>query len=301
MHKTTNLHVGLLSLGLVSLVLSLLLIRPAYGADKDLLVVTTRGPASENDRREYYYKDVLTLALEKTKSTYGNYEVREIPSMNQLKDAFAIGQEIYLNYVINENYEDKFLNSNIDYIEFPLDFGLTGMRICFVNPNLKEEIKRVEDLAQLKKYSIGQGTGWADTEILRHNGFKVIAMQNYDGLFKMIATGRIDLFCRGVNELPKEYDAFQKVNNLTYDESFAITYPLPRFFIINKKNTALKRRIEAGLMAAYKDGSLMKLFKAHHAKSIEFAKLNQRKIFKLENPLIRKLPHDWEQYLTKIY
>jgi hypothetical protein len=301
LRKTMNLYVGLLNIGLLSLILAFFPLSLAYGDDKDLLVVTTRGPASENDRREYYYKAVLTLALEKTKSAYGNYEVKEVPAMNQLRDAFAIGQEIYLNYVINENYEDKFLNSNIDYIEFPLDFGLTGIRICFVNPNLKEEIKSVEDLAQLKKYSIGQGTGWADTEILRYNGFKVIPMQNYDGLFKMIATGRIDLFCRGINELPKEFVAFQKINNLTYDESFAIIYPLPRFFIINKKNTALKRRIEEGLMIAHKDGSLMKLFQTHHAKSIEFARMDQRKIFRLENPLIRKLPRYWEQYLTKIY
>lgn len=281
-------------------ILFLYSLRPAYGDDKDVLVVTTRGPASQGDVREYYYKDVLTLALEKTKPTYGDYKVMEVPAMNQLRDAFAIGQEIYLNYVINENYEDKFLNSNVAFIEFPLDFGLTGIRICFVNPKLKDEIKKVEDIAQLKKYSIGQGMGWADTEILRHNGFKVIAMQNYDGLFKMTATGRVDLFCRGVNELPKEVESFKAINNLTYDESFAIIYPLPRFFIINKKNTLLKRRIEEGLLIAYKDGSLIKLFQKHHAKSIAFAKLNQRKIFRLDNPLIQKLPKDYEQYLFKI-
>ena len=288
-------------LGLLSAILFLLSLQSVYGDTKDVLVVTTRGPASKNDMREYYYKDVLTLALEKTKPVHGNYEVREVPAMNQLRDAFAIGQEIYLNYVINENYEDKFIHSNVAYIEFPLDFGLTGMRICFVNPNLKEEIKRVEDVAQLKKYSIGQGVGWADTEILRYNGFKVIAMQNYDGLFKMTATGRIDLFCRGVNELPKEYESFKSINNLTYDESFAIVYPQPRFFIINKKNTALKRRIEQGLMIAYKDGSLLKLFQKHHSKSIEFARMKQRKIFRLENPLIKKLSKNWEQYIAQIY
>ncbi|RYY75580.1 MAG: hypothetical protein EOO52_09330 [Gammaproteobacteria bacterium] len=288
-------------IGLLTLIFFLLSLQPVYANNKDTLVVTTRGPASKNDRREYYYKDVLTLALEKTKRSYGNYEVKEVPAMNQLRDAFAIGQEIYLNYIINENYEDKFLNSNVDYIAFPLDFGLTGTRICFVNPNIREEIKSVEDVAQLKKYSIGQGVGWADAEILRYNGFKVIAMQNYDGLFKMIATGRIDLFCRGVNELPKEYESFKAINNLTYDESFAIVYPLPRFFIINKKNTVLKRRIEDGLMLAYKDGSLNKLFQKHHARSIEFAGMKNRKIFRIENPLIKKLPKDWEEYLPAHY
>ncbi|MET0356939.1 MAG: hypothetical protein ABW044_09180 [Cellvibrio sp.] len=288
-------------IGLVCIILHLFSFSPAYGEDKDLLVVTTRGPASKNDVREHYYIDLLTLTLEKTKSTYGNYKIVKAPAMNQLRDAFAVAQEIYPNYVIDDNYEDKFLDSNITYISFPLDFGLTGIRICFVNPKVKEEIKDVEDIAQLKKYSIGQGIGWADVGILRHNGFKVIAMQNYDGIFKMTATGRVDLFCRGVNELPKEYESFKAINNLTYDESFAIIYPLPRFFLINKKNAALKRRIEEGLMTAYRDGSLMRLFQKHHANSIAFAKLDQRKIFKIENPLIKRLPKDYEQYLLKIH
>lgn len=287
-------------LGLLTIIIFSFPIIPAYGDDKDLLVVTYRAAASPNDTRQHYYREILTLTLEKTKARYGDYKILEAPYMNQLRDAFAIEQEIYLNYVVDENYEDKFLNSNVDYIAFPLDFGLTGMRICFVNPKIKEEIKQVNTFAQLKKYTIGQGIGWADVEILRSNGFKVIAVQNYDGIFKMVAIGRVDLFCRGVNELAREYEDFKSIHNLTYDESFAIVYSLPRFFVMNRKNVALKNRIEQGLLIAYKDGSLQKIFQKYHASSIQFSNLKQRKIFRIENPLIKRLPKDYEQYLYKL-
>lgn len=271
----------------------------AYADDKDTLVLTYRAAASANDTRQHYYYDILKLTLEKTKARYGNYKILEAPYVNQLRDAYAIDREIYINYVVDENFEDKFLNTSIDYIPFPLDFGLTGMRICFVNPKVKQEIAQTKTIEQLKKYTIGQGIGWADVEILRQNGFKVVTVQNYDGIFKMTAVGRVDLFCRGVNELPREYEAFKSINNLTYDESFAIVYLLPRFFVINKKNVALKKRIEDGLMMAYKDGSLQAIFQKYHASSLEFANLKQRKIFRIKNPLIKKLPKDYEQYLYK--
>ncbi len=286
--------------GLLTIIIFFFFQTPAYGDDKDLLVITSRAPASENDTRQHYYKEILTLTLEKTKPRYGDYKILEAPYMNQLRDAYAIDQEIYLNYVVDENYEDKFLESSVDYIPFPLDLGLTGMRICFVNPKIKQEVKKVTTIEQLKKYTIGQGIGWADVDILRKNGFKVVTIQNYDGIFKMTAVGRVDLFCRGVNELAREYEAFKSINNLTYDESFAIVYRLPRFFVMNKKNVLLKRRIEEGLYMAYKDGSLQSIFQKYHASSIQFSKLKQRKIFRIENPLIKKLPRDYEQYLYKL-
>lgn len=286
--------------GLFAIIIFFFSIIPAYGDDKDTLLVTFRAAASVNDTRPRYYKEILILTLEKTKARYGNYKILEAPYVNQLRDAYAIDREIYTNYVVDENFEDKFLNTSIDYIPFPLDFGLTGMRICFVNPKIKQEVKKATTTEQLKKYSIGQGIGWADVEILRQNGFKVVTVQNYDGIFKMTAVGRVDLFCRGVNELPREYETFKNINNLTYDESFAIVYSLPRFFMMNKKNVLLKKRIEQGLEIAYKDGSLHDIFQKYHADSISFSNLKQRKIFRIENPLIKKLPKDYEQYLYKL-
>ena len=295
MHRFLKVSIGLFS----TIILLLTSAFPSYGKEPYLLV-TYRGPASEQDTREHYYKEILTLSLEKTKSTYGDYKVVEAPPMNQLRDAYAVDQQIYPNYVVDENYEDKFINSNITYIPFPLDFGLTGTRICFINPKIKEEIKKINNVEQLKKYSIGQGIGWADAEILRQNGFKVVTMQNYDGLFKMTAVGRIDLFCRGVNELAAEYESFSNISNLTYDESFALVYPLPRFFILNKNNLVLKNRIQKGILMAYKDGSLMEIFLRYHSKSITFANMKERKIFTIENPLIKELSKDYEQYLYKL-
>ncbi len=51
-----------------------------------------------------------------------------------------------------------------------------------------------------------------------------------------------------------------------------------------------------GLKLAYQDGSFKELWRQYYQSSIDFAKLNQRKMFRLENPLLQDLPSGYEQY-----
>jgi ABC-type amino acid transport substrate-binding protein len=165
---------------------------------------------------------------------------------------------------------------------------------------IKDELKTITSVKQLKKYTIGQGIGWVDSNILRANGFQVIEIPNYSGLFKMTAAGRIDLFCRGINELKGEYEAFKYIKELTYDESFVLIYPMPRFYYTNKSNTLLRSRVEDGLKISYLDGSLKKLWLKYQTANLEFVKLHQRKVFRLPNPLLEKLPKTYESYYFDI-
>jgi hypothetical protein len=41
----------------------------------------------------------------------------------------------------------------------------------------------IKTLADLRKNTIGQGAGWLDVKILKHNGFNVVTGSDYDGLF----------------------------------------------------------------------------------------------------------------------
>jgi len=112
----------------------------------------------------------------------------------------------------------------------------------------------------------------------------------------MTAAGRVDLFCRGANEIRGEYEAFKYITELTYDETFVLTYALPRFYYTNSENTLLIARVQEGLITSYKDGSLKHLWLKHQTANLDFVKLHQRKIFTLANPFIADLPKDYEQY-----
>lgn len=258
-------------------------------------LVSHRTPVDAEDTRDTYTISVIKLSLEKTRAKYGDYRLVGIPPLNYPRSVDALNSNKYTNLVVDISYEESLSDSGkLTYINFPVDQGIVGYRVCFVNPEIKEHLKQITTLDDVRKYTIGQGVGWADTAILRHNGFKVVEISSYPNIFKMVIAGRIDLFCRGINELMTEYTTYKDIGNLDYDESFALVYLLPRFLYFNKNNLLAKRRIEEGLNLAYQDGSLKRLWLRYHESSIIFSALRQRKVFYLENPLIKKLPLDFK-------
>lgn len=257
-----------------------------------------RSPLDFGVFRYVYDIEILRLALEKTRPAYGGYQLQAIPPANFVRMLHSLRNNTYPNMVLETSYDTKLEETDeLTYIPFPLELGIIGYRICFVNPLVKDKIQQVNSLGELRKFSMGQGAGWADIKILRHNGFQVTEVSNYNSLFKMVAGGRFDLLCRGANELMKEYEQYKDIGNLTYDDSFALVYRLPRFFYLNKNNTLLRQRLEEGIKIAYADGSLLELWRQHNLQSIQFTRLPERKMFYLDNPLIKNLPKDYEQYL----
>lgn len=262
-------------------------------------IVSHRERSGGTDKRDQYTIALIRLALEKTKATYGAYEMRPIPaSYYNLRARLATSNNQFPNILLEESYDDEFAaKSKLDFINFPIDLGILGYRVCFVNPQHKAEIARADSVEELKKYRLGQGIGWQDAKILKRNGFNVIEVDAYESLFKMVAAGRIDLFCTGANQASNEYQAHQGLQQLSLDNSFALVYKLPRFFFMHPDNQLLKRRITAGLKLAYNDGSMQALWKENFGPSLDFVHLHERKIFTLSNPFINKLTPDYEQYI----
>jgi hypothetical protein len=260
-------------------------------------VFTQRVGESETDVRYHYDNAVLKLALEKTKEKYGPYRLQASPPMTFPRAIFAASKNEYANFFIKLSYEEILVTQkSMVFAKFPVDLGIVGYRICFTHSETKAKLAEIKSLEDLKKFSMGQGTGWADVEILRYNNFNVITAANYESLFKMTAAKRFDLFCRGTNELLEEYEAHRDIPGLSYDESFSLAYPLPRFFFTHKDNDKAAKRIEEGLLIAYRDGSLQQLWKTNYEKSINFVQLEKRRIFWIENPLLKNLDFNYRQY-----
>lgn len=269
--------------------LCLLLLAPLVNASTQL-VVSHRSPYAPGDKHHEYSTALLRLALEKTRSDYGDFRLNPIPPRNYARALKAMVDDAYPNLVIETSYEQELArHPGLTFINFPIDLGVLGHRVCFISPRLKASGARFNSLNDLRAYTFAHGVGWADTTIFRHNGLKVREIENYDGIFLMVIGGRVDFFCRGVNEILGEVEQFSHLNNLHVDDQFMLVYPLPRFFYLNAKSTKARERIEAGLKRAYADGSLQALWKQHYRPSLDYVRLPGRKIIQLENPLIKDL------------
>ncbi len=270
------------------LALSLLLLLSPWALAE--FIVSHRAPFSEGDKHHVYSTELLRLALEKTRKEYGDFTLRPIPPRNYARAVKAAVDNAYPNLMIETSYEQALTHhAKLDFINFPMDLGVLGYRVCFINPKLKASGKEITTLEQLRQYDFVHGVGWADTLIFRHNGLKVQEIEYYDGIFLMVIGGRVDFFCRGVNEILGEMEQFSELKELTIDDQFLLVYPLPRFFYLNRANTLAKERIGLGLQRAYADGSLQALWKENFLPSLALVGLKQRKVIRLENPLLDEL------------
>lgn len=261
------------------------------------VVVSIKKPELVNNQQQLTEADIIKLALEKTQASYGPFELRPIPPMNRARTLSALSNNIYPNLVMMMSYDDEIVAQNpYQYINIPIDFGANSYRICFVRSELKPTLKNINSVEQLKAYTFGAGIGWLDIKILRHHGFKVIEQTNVRNLMRMTKAGRIDLFCRGFNEIFTEMKNEPETNGLSYDESFVLYYPLPKFLFAHASNQAILSRIEQGLQIAEKDGSLKKLWLTQNQQNITASHFSKRKILRLTNPYITNLPKGYEQY-----
>lgn len=262
-----------------------------------ITIFTYHKKQSKDDKRFGYDNELLKLSLEKTIKKYGPYKLIPINVNANYRrvEALAINEK-YENLFFKQSVSTERLN-NLGYVSFPVDLGIVGYRVGFVSKNNINKIEKIKDLKDFKKVSIIQGLGWLDTKILKYNGFTIVTGNNYAGLFKMVAKNRGDLFLRGANELYEEWNANMNIGNLSYDKTIALYYPLPRFFFTNKKNKDAIKRVKEGLVLAYNDGSLMKLWEKHYLKSIKFANLPNRRIFKLTNPFLEEIDKSYEKYI----
>lgn len=263
-------------------------------------VFTHRIAESQGDTRPDYEVAVLRLALEKTQVEYGAFRLEGAPRINVTRSIHSIRTNSFSNFFYSLGYEAIYDSyKEMAYVPFPIDLGVLGYRTCFTSePNL-ERLARITTLEELKTFTHGQGRGWVDAKILQHNGFKVIEVEQYDKLFKMVAADRFDLFCRGANEIKDEYDIRHTMKGIAYDRSVLIYYPMPIVLYTNVNNVEAIERVTKGIKKAYADGSLQKLWSLQHQASVDFAELGKRKIFRLENPFIKDINFNHEQYNFK--
>jgi ABC-type amino acid transport substrate-binding protein len=105
----------------------------------------------------------------------------------------------------------------------------------------------------------------------------------YNGLFGMLKAGRMDWVPRSVNEIWAEAARHPE---LAIDPYIVMHYPTADYYFVNRNNPALAENVRQGLEAALADGSFGQLFYLHYGALIQHARLDQRLVIELPNPLL---------------
>jgi hypothetical protein len=266
---------------------ALALALPTLGQSAGTAVQNVVYPAFEqaDDVRFDDLLDLLRAALHVTAPQYGPYTLRPSPrGMNEARYLIELARGDAINIAWSSTSvakENQFLP-----IRIPLRKGLLGYRIALIAADKQPLVDTVHTRDALKTLAIGQGIGWGDVKLYQSNGLSV-GEAHYNDLFALTAHGRFDLYPRGIGEVFAEYAA-QKDRHpkLAVEKNLLIYYPWPYYFFFNKRDEALKSRIQTGLHMLRKNGTFDILFKKHNDAAIKQANLKDRRVIRLANPLL---------------
>ncbi len=231
-----------------------------------------------------YSMAMINLALSKVSTKYKLEIDSSVVTQARNIDDVATGRSDLLWAATNQEMEDKLLP-----IRICLYKGLLGHRIFIINPASQPKFDRVKTFDDLKQFTFGQGTTWADSSILESNGLKVVKANKYQSLFYMVDGGRFDAFPRGVQEPWQELETNSNLP-LAVEKRIMLVYRMPFYLFTGKKNTKLAADLELGLNRAIADGSFDNIFyNDPMVKAVlEKANLEERLVFNLQNPTLPK-------------
>lgn len=238
-------------------------------------------PESSNDARTDYPVQLLTLAFQKSGAEVSLVPSNGIMVQSRSLSQLARGREVDVVWSMTSDEREN----KLEPIRIPIYKGLIGWRLFLHVPDNGVLLDQDINLDQLQDYTLIQGHDWPDTQVLRQAGFQVYGVANYHSIFEVLARGRVDLFPRSLSEIWAEFEAFKHLG-IEVEPHVLLQYPTAFYFFVSKENLELKALIERGLNIALDDGSFDQLFWQHHRSVIEQARLGQRKIFRLNNPIL---------------
>lgn len=255
---------------------------------KEPLVIKIRSPrgtAPDQDSSKEYKYQLLELILDKTQKTDGPFRIEPQKDWITQSRSIEMVKQGHLSLIMTMTSRER--ERNLHAIRIPIYKGMYGYRLAIINRDDQKIFSAIKTLQDFQKLWAGQGAQWPDTQILRTNGFKVIGSSRYIELFDMLKEKRFDFFPRGLHEPWRELTD-RKGLGLVVEKELCIHYPAPGYIFTARENRKLAERIERGFRAALKDGSFDQLFYNHPviANVLKLAKLKERRIFRIKNPLL---------------
>lgn len=246
---------------------------------------------AERSGSGYGYR-ILVLALQKSGAKFTVDMAPVETTMERAKAQLDAGEVSVLDVGTSPEFERRW-----DAVYFPIDRGLSGYRLFLIPRSLAVAFAAVKTLPDLRRFTAGQGLGWADVGILRDSGIQVQEVPVFQYLFRMVNARRFDFFPLGIEEIQGFQERFaDDLRDSEIQPTLALHYPFGRLFFVRKGDRALADALLRGLMTAFADGSFQKVFleDPEVQRSLRLGDLGRRTVIEISNPSMtdefRKIP-----------
>lgn len=231
------------------------------------------------------HRELIELALRLTEAEYGSAVLTFSSEMVQGRAEQELKEGKRLHLVVFAPSPER--ERDLLPVYFPLSQGLLGYRACIIADGQQAKFDHIVTLQDWQKaeLSVGQAAHWPDVTILRHNNITVVTNPIYQLLFDMVRQHRFDCFARSFDELNRDLQR-PPARGLVAEQQLLLYYPQLSMIFISRSYPQLAERLEKGLTLAWQQGLVQQHFQRHYGEMIDEARCMQRRIIKLENPLL---------------
>jgi hypothetical protein len=222
-----------------------------------MTVVISRESKLTPDHDDYYFSKLLELALAKTASTHGPYQIKLVPVMpitNRLLREIELGRVDITWMPYNRNAPAQLMPIKIRLLK-----NLSDHRVFLIRADDQARFSQVKSIEDLRRLRGGIGSHWPHRSVMEENGLPLVLSLSYFNLFKMLVSNRFDYYSRGIHQVLPEVRAYAD-KGLALERELLLRYENPVYFYVNKSNTLLAERLSLGLKIAVDDGSFDALF-----------------------------------------
>jgi len=246
-------------------------------------VVISQSASHDINHEDYYFSQLLVLALAKTERQYGKADIVE--RSNRTVDKRLRSELVSKNIDVIWAPASPELESELLPVKVSLLKDLNNYRLLLIRPDSQAEFSKVKTLNDLRKFKGGMSSQWFDADIMEANGLPLVKAVGYGKLFKMLAAKRFDYFSRGLYQIQTEVNFYPDLH-LAIEKDLMLHYQNEVYFFVNKENEVLAKRLKTGLEIALKDGSFDALFNSipRYQWGMTQLKHNQRRIIALRLP-----------------
>lgn len=205
------------------------------------------------DHDSYYFTRLLTLALDKTRPEFGDYELRqpEVVMVDDRLKAALVQGGVDLLWHTSVSLEDARLQA----VPVSLLGELSQYRLLLIRSGEQQRFSSISSLAQLRQLTAGVGAQWPGVRVLESNELPLVTATGYPQLFRMLAAGRFDYFPRGIYQIISEVGMYPELD-LAIESDLMLSYPNHIYFFVRKGDDRLAERILLGLERARADGEV---------------------------------------------
>lgn len=237
-----------------------------------------------DDKRAKYKAEIILKSLQVTEAEFGPFKLIIADKiMTPKRGAISLKNGNIINTYVGP--QSKTWDDAGILIPVPVRQGLLSYRLLLIHKSKLSAFSKVKNLSDLSKLKAGLQKDWVVTKVFKENGLGVKTTTNFESLFKMLKSNRLDYMPRGVYEVYDELNMRQsELTDIVVEPTLALHLPMPTYVYVSPNEPRLAERLEKGLLKLIETGIITKILLKYYDEDIKKADIPNRRLISINNP-----------------